>query len=71
MTKTYDFQKVAQKLDFSTLAEGDYTFTIEGISNNKYYTMYKQDFSVKNKIKFDLQGGNMQGKKSILYSKWI
>ena len=49
MTKTYDLQKIAQKLDFSTLAEGDYTFTIEGISNNKYYTMYKQDFSVKKK----------------------
>lgn len=63
MTKTYDLQKIAQKLDFSTLAEGDYTFTIEGISNNKYYTMYKQDFSVKNKINFNLQGGNIKGRK--------
>lgn len=64
MTKTYDLQKIAQKLDFSTLSAGDYTFTIEGISNNKYYTMYKQDFSVKNKISFNLQGGNIKGKKA-------
>lgn len=58
-SKSYDLKRIAGNLNFSTLAEKDYTFSVQGISNGTYYTSYIQDFSVKNKIKFDLNGGEI------------
>lgn len=58
-SKSYDLKGIAGNLKFSTLAEKDYTFSVQGISNGTYYTSYIQDFSVKNKIKFDLNGGEI------------
>ena len=63
MKTSYSLNEMAKKINFSTLPEGEYDFSIQGISNNKYYTSYSQHFYVKNKISFHLEGGSIGGKK--------
>lgn len=46
MKNSYDIASIATKLNFFSLAEGNYTFTVEGITGGKYFTVYKKDFTV-------------------------
>ena len=49
MTTSYDISKISGNLNFSRLSAGDYTFQIDVIAGNKYYTIVRQPFKVEKK----------------------
>lgn len=49
MTTSYDISKISGNLNFSRLSAGDYTFQIDVIAGDKYYTIVRQPFKVAKK----------------------